>query len=189
MSSLGEKVRKERKRQKISLKVLAEKVDVSASFLSQMENNKNAPSLTTLKKISDCLNVTVSYLLEEGENVYQKLIKSTNRHKLENIWEGTGIEFLSAFDPRNVMEACIHTVGGKVETKEAPYHHEGQEFIFVLEGTIVLSISGESILMEKGDSYYICDCENNHYFYSLSEKSAKVLCVTNPPYFYLNKNI
>ena len=187
MSSLGEKVRAERKRQKISLQVLAEKVDVSASFLSQLENNKNSPSLTTLKKIADCLDVTVSYLLEEGEDVHRKLIKKTNRHRLENLWEGTEIEFLSAFDSANIMEACIHIVSGKVETKEAPYHHEGQEFIYVLEGVIILSISGESILMETGDSYYICDCENNHYFYSVSSEPAKVLCVTNPPYFYRSK--
>lgn len=184
MSNLGEKVRTERKRQKISLQMLAEEVDVSASFLSQMENNKNSPSLTTLKKIADCLNVTVSYLLEEGEDIHRKLIKSTNRHKLENLWDGMEIEFLSAFDPANIMEACIHTVKGKVETKKEPYHHEGQEFIFVLDGTIILSISGENILMEKGDSFYICDCENNHYFYSATKEPAKVLCVTNPPYFY-----
>lgn len=187
MSSLGEKVRAERKRQKISLQVLAEKVGVSASFLSQLENNKNSPSLTTLKKIADYLDVTVSYLLEEGEDVYRKLIKSTNRHRLENLWVGTEIEFLSAFDPANVMEACIHIVSNKVETRQMPYSHEGQEFIYVLEGVIVLSFGGESILMETGDSYYICDCENNHYFYSASSEPAKVLCVTNPPYFYRSK--
>ena len=54
----------------MSLRNLAKKVGVSASFISQVEQNKCQPSLNTLQKISEALDVTTSYLLEsEGNEV------------------------------------------------------------------------------------------------------------------------
>ncbi len=54
----------------MSLRNLAKKVGVSASFISQVEQNKCQPSLNTLQKISEALDVTTSYLLgSEGNEV------------------------------------------------------------------------------------------------------------------------
>lgn len=75
MSQLGTNIKVERKRQNISLQDLASRVQVSTSFLSQIENGKNEPSLTTLKRISTCLGVTVSKLLGEDESIRTMLIK------------------------------------------------------------------------------------------------------------------
>lgn len=188
MEELGKNIKYYRKRKNISLQSLANDVEVSSSFLSQIENGKNEPSLTTLKKIAGCLDVTVSTLLGENENVRQKLIKHSNRHKLTNLWEGINIEFLSAIDEENIMEACIHEVGdSKICDSHCslPYSHAGQEFFFVLEGTIVLSVEEEILYLECGDSYYLSDCNMRHYFFSsVNGQTAKVLCVTTPPYFY-----
>ena len=107
MSQLGTNIKVERKRQNISLQDLASRVQVSTSFLSQIENGKNEPSLTTLKRISTCLGVTVSKLLGEDESIRTMLIKKDSRHKLSNLVDGFEIEFISAFDPKQVMEACF----------------------------------------------------------------------------------
>lgn len=189
MNELGLNIRMERKRQRISLQQLADQVEVTPSFLSQIENGKNEPSLTTLKKIASSLGVTVSKLIGEDESARSKLIKKNGRHKLINLWRGLNIEFLSAIESQNVMEACIHEVALGAEQNSActiPYTHEGQEFFFVLEGDIVLSVDGELMAMEPGDSYYLCDCSKEHFFFNARPETgtAKVMCVTTPPYFY-----
>ena len=185
MSQLGMNIKAERKRQNISLQELASRVQVSTSFLSQIENGKNEPSLTTLKRISTCLGVTVSKLLGEDESVRLMMIKKESRHRLTNLGDGLEIEFISAFDPAQVMEACIHVLTPDGQSGKVPYTHAGQEIFFVLEGRIKLNVDDEVMEMEEGDSYYLIDCSKSHYFFNAStEETARVLCVTNPPYFY-----
>ena len=65
--NLGEKIKKIRNGKSFSLRDLAGKVDLSASFLSQIEQGKASPSIENLKKIANCLDVRVSYLIEDEE--------------------------------------------------------------------------------------------------------------------------
>ena len=65
--NIGVRLKELRKVRGISLRNLAKRVGVSASFISQVEQDKCQPSLDTLQKISDALNVTTSYLLESGQ--------------------------------------------------------------------------------------------------------------------------
>jgi len=65
--NLGEKIKKIRNEKGFSLRDLAGKVDLSASFLSQIEQGKASPSIENLKKIANCLDVRVSYLIEDEE--------------------------------------------------------------------------------------------------------------------------
>jgi serine/threonine-protein kinase RsbW len=62
--NIGYRLKELRKVRGISLRNLAKKVGVSASFISQVEQNKCRPSLDTLRKIAEALDVTISYLLE-----------------------------------------------------------------------------------------------------------------------------
>ena len=188
MKNLGENIKKERKKRKASLYEVAEAAGVTAGFLSQIENGKNEPSLTTLKKIADYLNVTISRLLGEDEDVRRKLIRRDSRHVFSNLWDGLEIELLSAIDSEHIMEACIHNITSCAPASHIPYTHEGQEFMLVLEGRIELSVDDELMQLEKGDSYYLSDCTKSHFFYNTEKEGAsRVLCVTNPPYFYSNK--
>lgn len=189
MVLLGERIKAERKKINLSQNKLAEMVEVSPSFLSQVEKGKNEPSLSTLKKIAGCLDVTVSYLLGEEENIRKNLVKKNSRHKLVNFWDGLSIEFLASIDKKNVMEACIHEVyfnKDNMTNQVSPYSHEGQEFIFVIDGEITLIVDEKEMHLEAGDAYYLSDCTKKHYFYKYNsdDVSAKVMCVTTPPYFY-----
>ena len=68
--NIGVRLKELRMLRGMSLRNLAKKVGVSASFISQVEQNKCQPSLNTLQKISEALDVTTSYLLEsEGNEV------------------------------------------------------------------------------------------------------------------------
>ncbi|MGI6696655.1 MAG: helix-turn-helix domain-containing protein [Christensenellales bacterium] len=188
-TNLGSNIKTIRKARKMSLKDLSSKVGVSISFLSQIENGKNIPSLTTLKKISDALDVTLSRLLGEDNNNDEqyKLVRVNERHRLTNIGENNlEIEFLSAFNSNNIMEVCIHSLCATNNKKEPqPYSHNGQEVFYVVSGTFKMIVDGNSFIMNEGDCYYLNDCSKNHVFINISkDKIAKMMCVTTPPYFY-----
>ncbi len=60
---LGEKVREQRKLKKLTLEQLAEKLEVSITFIGQIERAKGIPSLETLVRIANALEISMDYLL------------------------------------------------------------------------------------------------------------------------------
>ena len=183
---IGKKIRELRIKQKTSLNELAAKASVSPGFLSQIENGKSEPSLTTIKKIADALNISISKLFGESEQTGHKLVQKHERVRMCNFGEGgVSIEFLAPFDPENIMEACIHVVDPLCRAGSQPYSHEGQEVFLVLEGRFRFTVDDSSFDMEEGDSYYLSDCSLPHMFANLSDqKPSRMLCVTDPPFFY-----
>ena len=183
---LGKRIRELRVKQGTSLNELASRISVSPGFLSQIENGKSEPSLTTIKKISEGLNITISQLFSTIEQKDHMFVKLLERVRMSNIGEGgVSIEFLAPFNQENIMEACVHVVDPLCRSGSQPYSHEGQEVFLVLEGKFQLIVGEKSFDMEKGDSYYLSDCSLQHMFINTSkEEKSKMLCITNPPFFY-----
>ena len=87
---LGEQIRKQRKAKKYTLEQLAEILDVSTTFIGQIERAKGVPSLETLVKIANALEVSVDSLLFEDLNN-----KSGDIHFIKEVTELT-----ETFTPR-----------------------------------------------------------------------------------------
>ncbi|SNR85493.1 Helix-turn-helix [Anaerovirgula multivorans] len=66
--NIGHKIRELRKENKLTLKELSKKTDLSISFISDIENERRNPRLDNLRKIASALNVEVSELLGESES-------------------------------------------------------------------------------------------------------------------------
>lgn len=66
---LGNKIKKLRLQKKLSLRELSEKIDISISFLSDIENNRSRPSLERLIDLSKGLETSVAYLVGEENTV------------------------------------------------------------------------------------------------------------------------
>lgn len=191
MTVLGKNIRQLRTSLNMPLVELADKVEVSASFLSQVESGKKQPSVSTAKKIADYLNVSVSRLLGEEHYQMQRLVKAGERTTLSNLGDGNlELQFLSGFDPQNVMEACIHRLEPNAQSGVVAYSHEGQEIFFVLEGRMKLRVEDQEYMMEEGDCFYLNDCSLSHTFGNASHSErADMLCISNPPYFYRSGEI
>ena len=69
---LGQNIKKERKKQKLTQEQLAENVGISVVFLSQIENNKGIPSLETTYKLACCLGTTIDSLLTANSEYIKK---------------------------------------------------------------------------------------------------------------------
>ena len=108
MEKIGAIIKSKRKENNISLKGLAQKVDVSASFLSQVECDKVFPSLQTLKKISVALNYSIGELIgEERSKKNTQVLKVNERRVLQEIGTGVELQFLSSLDRNHILEPCI----------------------------------------------------------------------------------
>ncbi len=81
---LGRKIRQRRKEKKYTLEQLAEKLDVSTTFIGQIERAKGIPSLETLVKIANALEASTDSLLFGDLNN-----KSGNNHFIDKVAELT----------------------------------------------------------------------------------------------------
>ena len=73
--TLGEKIREARKQCMFSQEQLAEKMSVSRSAVAKWETDKGLPDIDNLRMIAKTLNVTVDYLLDDGENVVEMVVR------------------------------------------------------------------------------------------------------------------
>ena len=80
---LGERIKETRKSKRMTREQLAEKIDVSVRFLADVEGGIVGVSLTTLKQLCECLNVSSDYLLgitnEDCESIYDNAIRKLKK--------------------------------------------------------------------------------------------------------------
>ena len=86
--TLGERIKKTRNEKGRSLRDLAAELDLSASFLSQIEQGKASPSIENLKKIANSLDVKVSYLIEDEEVKKELVIQKDGKECTYNLPKG-----------------------------------------------------------------------------------------------------
>ncbi|MGQ9823673.1 MAG: helix-turn-helix domain-containing protein [Desulfotomaculales bacterium] len=85
VNSLGQRLKRLRKKQGLTITTLADKAGVSPGFLSQIEKGQTTPLLDTLEKIAKCLNVHLSYFLIPHQSDIEDLLSSLNPDVLETL--------------------------------------------------------------------------------------------------------
>ncbi|MDD6207297.1 MAG: helix-turn-helix transcriptional regulator [Clostridiales bacterium] len=112
--TLGEKLKEARKQASLSQEQLSEKLGVSRSAVAKWETDKGLPDVDNLKVLSKLLNVSVDYLLDDGELMDELVMREPY-----NLSEyGKGSKFLKK--DRAVRDkfpdAKIHTLLGEKKT-------------------------------------------------------------------------
>lgn len=183
MSSIGDRIKKSRNEKALSLRELASKVELSASFLSQIEQGKASPSIENLKKIATALDVRVSYLIEDEEDkVNKEIVKKNDRKYIESLDSNTKMALLTTTNMDKTMEPILYEIGPYGESGRSYYSHNGEEFIFIVQGNLDVYINEEVHKLEEGDSLYF-KSNQRHRFKNNTDKPTKALWVVNPPTF------
>ncbi len=163
--SLGMRIRQRRKELKLRLVELAEKCEISTSFLSQIERDQANPSISTLHEIAIALGVTVaSFFAKPGdmpsslpvENQKEPaafVVRSNARKTL--MYPGSGIqnELLSPDLNRAIQMMYVIMPPGSSTGRESLVH-EGEECGVVLQGTVEIWAGDEHYILGPGDSIY-----------------------------------
>ena len=183
MKIVGINIKRLRDDQGLTLRALADKLEISASFLSQVENGKASPSLSTLKSISDALSTTVSNLIGEVQGVENNpVVKFTERKHLDKIGKGINLYLLTSRDPNKQMEPLLFSLKEGATSGERPYKHFGQEFVLVLKGSIEVMLNDIAYILKIGDSIYF-NSNIPHTFKNIGKKDAEAIWVVTPPTF------
>jgi transcriptional regulator with XRE-family HTH domain len=183
MKIVGVNIKRLRETKSITLRELAKKLDVSASFLSQVETGKASPSVATLKSIADALNTTVGSLIGEGQKLTDDpVIRQKDRKSAKPLGKGIKIHLLTSTDPNKQMEPLLFTMDKNASSGESLYKHFGQEFIIVLKGELEITLNESKYILKKGDSIYF-NSSTPHYFRNTQGVVTEALWVVTPPTF------
>lgn len=160
-----------------TLEEVAAAAGLTRGWLSKVENFRLTPSLTALAHIADALNVSMSELFE-GLDAKPRLalVRTDGRRLMQRDQEVSQLvyEALAHTHPSRRMDPFLITVP---KTDDRPtMNHEGEEFMFVVEGPVVLEYDGERHELTTGDCAYF-DASVDHRLVNDEEHPAKVLSV------------
>src|SRR6266567_6075692 len=159
MASLGERIRMERLRRRLSLDALSTQSGVSRSMLSDIEHGNKVPSVLVLDHIATALGTSIARLL--GEEQTARII--VLHHAEQDVArDATGWErrILSPVLPGVEFEFMRTTIPPGLDLGASPPHAPGfREYLVVESGSLLLTIDGIPYTVQEGDSiYYEADC-------------------------------
>jgi transcriptional regulator with XRE-family HTH domain len=175
---LSQRIKQRRLELGHSLEEVAAAAGQTRSWLSKVENFRITPSLPALARVAEALGVSLSSLLE-GLDAKPRiaLTRKADRRLIRRDAKNSDIVYqaLTAGRPDRRMDPFLLEIpagGGR----SVPRPHEGEEFLIVLSGAVVLDYGEESFRLEAGDSLYF-DADTPHRVTNPGETDAEVLCV------------
>ena len=181
---IGEKINGLRKSRGFSLKEMAEKTGLSETVMSQIEDDIVAPPIPAFLKISKALGVEIAYFFsEEISDRKFDVVRVNERKKVERkvpqrktIPLSYSYEMLSSHRKENHMQPFLVEFDIDIEEEVVPVSHEGEEFLFLLEGELEYKLENETVTLKKGDSIYF-DSEIPHAFRGMGNIKPKAVVV------------
>ncbi|MCI8536984.1 MAG: helix-turn-helix domain-containing protein [Hungatella sp.] len=176
--NIGLKLKELRILKGLTQEELADRAELSKGFISQLERNLTSPSIATLLDILQCLGTTIGEFFNESPEEQIVFGKSDYFEKLDTELKNE-IKWIIPNAQKNVMEPIMLTLEAEGETyPDNP--HEGEEFGYVLQGSIAIHIGNKVYRAKKGESFYFVS-DKKHYL--TSKSGATILWVSSPPSF------
>lgn len=182
---IGKIIRKIRNEKGMTLKELAEKINITPGYISQIERDLVEPSLTILRNIAAQLDVTFTTLLSEDTNGGVVHIPFEKRTKIKFPEINMEYEFLTP-SVRNKnrainMEAMFFKLAPKSWGSTEVILHAADECVVVMRGTLEYHINGKVYTIEEGGSIYV-PSNIPHNLYNPDEYTeVQAYCFLSPP--------
>jgi transcriptional regulator with XRE-family HTH domain len=158
VEAIGDRIRAIREEKGTSLEELSKLTGFEVAFLAGIEKGEVQPQLGTMIKLSKALQSAFGRLVSgTGEKLYSITRKSERRAAARSTTK-TGKKHLYSYKSLapdvkgRHMEAVV--VQLLTATEKDVSVHDGEEFVFVLDGTVLLEIGAERFELEPGDSAY-----------------------------------
>ena len=177
---IGENIKNLRQKMGLTQEELAERSNVTKGFISQLERDLTSPSIDTFSNVLEALGTNFSDFFKED---LEEKIVFTKEDYFEGTYDKLGLkmEWIVPNAQKNSMEPVIFTFEKGGETKEyTPF--EGEEFGYILEGEILLTLGDKKYKVKKGETFYLFPNETR-YIKNNSNGVTKLLWITNPPNF------
>ena len=189
-SIVGIKIRRIRETKGLTVEDIAERSGLSIEQINSIENDQNLPSLGPLIKVARALGVRLGTFMDDNDQLGPVICRAEEREKNSSISFSNG-----ATDSRKHMEyhpLAQQKAGRHMEPFVIDIHpdenknlqlsaHEGEEFIYVMDGEVEVEYGKEKYLLKKNDSIFY-DSIVKHHVHGVPGKSAKILAVVYIPF-------
>lgn len=177
---IGEKIKRLRLENSLTQEELANRCELSKGFISQVERDMTSPSIASLVDILESLGTNLNEFFSENE---EEKIVFTIEDAFQNIDDDLGymLDWIIPNAQKNSMEPILLQLqpGGSY-VEDTP--HQGEEFGYVLQGSIQVQHGNKKFKAKKGDSFYY-KCNANHTVRNTGKSLAKIIMVGSPPNF------
>ena len=189
-SFVGSKIKGFRESKNLSVEEIAESSGLSVDQINSIENDQNLPSLGPLIKIARALGVRLGTFMDDNDALGPVVCRAEDRERESSISFSNG-----ATDARKHMEyhPLAQQKAGRhmepfvidINPEDNPDFklsaHEGEEFIYVMQGEVEIEYGKEKYLLKEGDSIFY-DSIVKHHVHGAPGKSAKILAVVYIPF-------
>jgi transcriptional regulator with XRE-family HTH domain len=179
---VGEKIKLLREKMSLSLSDLADRSGFSTAIISQIENHMVSPPLGTIIKLAKALEVQPGYFFKEKPESPYVIVRKDDRKEVSRVASKEGVSYgysyesLGADKKDRKMEPFIVTLEPGTVKKVKLSTHDGEEFIFVLEGEMEVTLGDHSDVLSPGDSIYY-DSTIPHRVTAVGDTPSKILAV------------
>lgn len=189
-SSVGSKIKAIRESKNLSIEEITESSGLSKEQIISIEEGQNLPSLGPLIKIARALGVRLGTFMDDNDSLGPVVCRAADRERASSISFSNG-----AADARKHMEyhPLAQQKAGRhmepfvidINPEESPEFqlsaHEGEEFIYVMQGEIEIVYGKEKYSLKEGDSIFY-DSIVKHHVHGAPGKPAKILAVVYIPF-------
>jgi len=175
MKNLGSILRKHRKELKLTMKEVAEKARISEGFLSQIENNVNAPSVDTLMNICSAMGINAGDVLNRVERqVSFTVLRKSDWGDIDVPQSGFATKRFFPPDSRTVIDTAILVINQGKSIPVRKNIRNSQELLTVLKGKVELELGDEKIMLSEGDSIHYWSIPGKEVIFGRSPTSIVV---------------
>lgn len=176
--NVGQRLRTLRDEQGLSLRALAEKSSLATNTLSQIENGKTSPSVSTLQQIAGALDVPMMAFFEVEDSHIHVAHTKAGRRPRAAFAHGI-LEDLSAGMAQHKVEPFIVILEPHAGSGSQPIVHTGYEFFYCLQGRFTYTIGERTYLLEPGDSL-LFESHLPHHWQNVEAEPSRAILVLYP---------
>lgn len=178
---LGRRIRGIRHEKGLTLKEIEQRVGVSATHISEIERGKTSPTIQALEKVANALGVLPSHLIDLPPISEPEVLKKANRVSITMNNGSVRIEPCTNRGVCSEMSIFIATIEGDGQVGGVN-GHRGEEFCYVLEGFLEVTVDGRSHLLRRGDTIHF-KATRPHKVRNLTSEPVRTLWAVRPKLF------
>ena len=174
---IGNKIKRLRLQLNLSQAELAARCELTKGYISQLENDLTSPSISALCDILSALGTDLAEFFKREDD--ERIVFSTDDF-IEKHEDGMLLKWIIPNAQKNEMEPVLVELLPGAVTSDFP--HEGEEFGYILEGTVCIELGKKKYPCKKGETFYYA-ADKSHSIINTGKNTAKFLWISTPPNF------